>query len=614
MDDTETYNLWSDDPSQVDLLSFDAVAKTVADALLDETLDPVALGLSGSWGKGKTTVLELVAAELGERATPENKILVIRTDPWRYDPSLGAKESLIGEVLDALATEVKALETPSDKTKKLLVRLSKRVDWAKALKLAAKTSLTMQLPDLDSLIGLVKDKEDGSDEGFKGLKEFRNEFRELIDSDDLAHIKAVAVLVDDLDRCLPETVVESLEAIKLFLSVPKMSFVIAADEDRVADAIQTRFRSTGTPEEDGSEKEDPAKLYLHKIVQTTIPLPALSHFDTQAYLLLLQLQPKISPAQFTSLIEACAQVRRTGGGIDDLEPVQGVTMDQEMAFASRLTPLLYEKLHGNPRRIKRFLNDLNVRQSIAARRGIQLDPSVVAKLMTLEALMEQEFKLLLDWFAKGEMRDKLAQLEEVAGQAVPASTSQTADESADDTDADATDSGAFSQAMIRWAKLTPPLGALDLSPYLTLAASFAGVTLIDESLPERLRDIAANLLSDSRRDQASVSDAELNGLGDGDINDLLLHIGRAIRDQPAKQKAGVNAILRIVRLRNTMAEVAKSALLMIATSDLTIVTPVQFMQTDPPEILSVLSTWEQKLPTGSVKRAVQNALRTRGRV
>jgi hypothetical protein len=43
-------SLWSDDRARLDLLSFDAVAQTVVDALLDEALDPVALGLSGSWG------------------------------------------------------------------------------------------------------------------------------------------------------------------------------------------------------------------------------------------------------------------------------------------------------------------------------------------------------------------------------------------------------------------------------------------------------------------------------------------------------------------------------------------------------------------------------------
>src|SRR5258707_128865 len=109
--------LWSDDPSGVDLLSFDAVAQTVADALLDDALDPVALGLSGSWGSGKTTVLGLVAQELDRRKTNEQKVLVIQTHPWRYDPSTGAKESLIAEVLDALAAEVDRSETKTDKAK-----------------------------------------------------------------------------------------------------------------------------------------------------------------------------------------------------------------------------------------------------------------------------------------------------------------------------------------------------------------------------------------------------------------------------------------------------------------------------------------------------------------
>jgi hypothetical protein len=62
-------SLWSDDPSSLDLLSFDAVAQTVVDALLDEALDPVALGLSGSWGSGKTTVLGLIGKELNWRTT-----------------------------------------------------------------------------------------------------------------------------------------------------------------------------------------------------------------------------------------------------------------------------------------------------------------------------------------------------------------------------------------------------------------------------------------------------------------------------------------------------------------------------------------------------------------
>lgn len=627
--DNPALSLWSDDPAQVDLLSFDAVAQTVADALLDEALDPVALGLSGSWGSGKTTVLGLVAQELDRRTTAEGKVLVIQTDPWRYDPATGAKESLIAEVLAALSAEIHGSETMTDRAKNLLVRLGKRIDWAKAIKLAATSSLTLQIPDFDKLVELVRPKE-GDEESVRGLEAFRSEFAELIDSDDLKNVRAVVVLVDDLDRCLPETVVESLEAMRLFLAVPKMSFVIAADEDRVADAIRTRFASTGRPDEIDGDQQDPATLYLHKIVQTTIPLPALSHFDTQAYLLLLQLQGHAEQEHLATLVERCTQVRRDGGTVDDIGEIAGLAMDDELAFAARLTPLLYEKLHGNPRYIKRFLNDLHVRQSVALRRGIRLNAGVVAKLMTLEALMKPEFKLLLSWFAKGEMRDQLEHLEEEAGR--PAQTGNVPEqalgqhagaaeskpqgsrivESSDRQSGAAHGvSGQYSQAMVRWAKLAPPLRGLDLSPYLTLAATFAGVTLIDESLPERLRDIAANLLSESRREQASVTDAELDELGDGDSTDLLRHIGRTMRDQPAKQKVGVNAALRIARRKPGVVTAARDALLMLPPNEITIATPLQFKQDDSTEIRGVLTTWKDRMPEGQVKRSVENALAIR---
>ena len=618
MSSQQALSLWSDDPAATDLLSFDAVAKTVADALLDPALDPVALGLSGPWGSGKTTVLGLVAAELERRATPQRQVLVLRTEPWRYDPGTGAKESLIAEVLAALAAQVERSSTRTDRVKGLLVRLGRRVDWAKAIKLAATSSLTLQIPDFEKLVDLVRPKE-GDPDSVRGLEAFRDEFAELMDSEDLQHIMAVAVLVDDLDRCLPETVVETLEAMRLFLAVPKMSFVIAADEDRVADAIRTRFKATGRPEDSDQDRQDPATLYLHKIVQTTIPLPALSYFDTQAYLL-LQLQTNAAPDPLAALIERCAEVRREGRTVEDIGTITGLVMQEELAFAARLTPLLYEKLRGNPRYIKRFLNDLHVRQSIASRRGIQLDAAVVAKLMTLEALMKPEFKLLLDWFAKGEMRDRVEQLEREAGLApasmtatatesvgTPAGTRAAVGDSAPQTPL-AASSGQFTQGMVRWAKLVPPLQGLDLSPYLTLAAAFAGVTLIDDSLPERLRDLAANLLSSSLSVQRTVTDTALQALGEGDVTDLLLHIGRTVRDQPTKQKAGVTTVLRVARLRPATVPTARTALLMLAPSDLTFATPMLFAASDAPEIRGVLTIWKGQVLDDRVKRAVDSAL------
>lgn len=631
--DSPRLRLWSDDPSPMDLLSFDAVAATIADALLDKALDPVALGLSGAWGSGKTTVLALVEQELEARASADTRVLVITTEPWRYDPLTGSKESLIGEVLAALAAEVEASGTTvkgaKEKAGKLVAKLLQRIDWAKAVKLAAKTSLAFQLPSINDIVELIKPAEsaEGAEEQVRGLEAFRVEFADLMGSDALAHLQAVAVLVDDLDRCLPETVIESLEAIRLFLSVPKMSFVIAADEDRIADAIRTRFADTGAPAEKGHDgDEEPAKLYLHKIVQTTIPLPTLSRFDTQAFLLLLQLEAHLDKDNFGKIVEQCATIRRDGGGLDDLTPIEGVEMSDQLAFASRLTPILYEKLHGNPRRIKRFLNDLQVRQTIAARRGITLDPAVVAKLMVLEVLLPDDFKKVLAWLAQGAMRTQLTKLEAASGRAagpnteapieVPRETETAADAKTDgqpaaEVTATATaeeGTGEFGEALLRWAKLPPPLDGVDLAPYLHLAASFSGVTLVDSALPERLRDIAANLLSTSAVDRQAVGDTDIDALTVAEAEELLLHIGRTIRDDPNKQKTGVTGILRLTRHKAEVVDAARKALRMLPADDLQIGTPLLFKKGDPAALFELLTIWKKQASSQPVLAAIDHAL------
>ena len=307
-------------------------------------------------------------------------MLVIPTQPWGYDPAVGPKESLITEVLIALEGEIK--DDVGDKSKSLLKSLVKRVNWSKAVKMTATTALTLQLPDPKDLVELVKDGSAEELGGDRGLAQFREGFEKLLASDGLKHVSRVVVLVDDLDRCLPDTVVDTLEVIRLFLSAKGMSFVIAADEDRVADAIQQRLKTP--PATADGEEEAPAKLYLHKIVQTTIPLPGLSRFDTQAYLFLLLSKSQLAPDVFQTMVDACDTLRQAGKSLDELPMTCDVRLTESMATASRLTPILYEKFRGNPRRIKRFLNDLNVRQAVASRRGIQLPPDAIAKLMVLD--------------------------------------------------------------------------------------------------------------------------------------------------------------------------------------------------------------------------------------
>ena len=87
----------------------------------------------------------------------------------------------------------------------------------------AKGALTMQW-DPEKLVEAFSPQKK---EGPRSLAAFRAAFEDLVSK--VPGVTRVVVLVDDLDRCLPDATVATLEAIKLFLSVKRMAFVIAAD-------------------------------------------------------------------------------------------------------------------------------------------------------------------------------------------------------------------------------------------------------------------------------------------------------------------------------------------------------------------------------------------------
>lgn len=601
---TSSYPLWSDEPATQDLLAFRAVAETAADAIFDDGLDPVAIGLSGAWGSGKTSVLELIKSEIKERSSgSEREVLVIPTQPWLYDPTVGPKESLIAEVLGALSKEFKETDPVGQAGLEAFKKLVRKVNWSKAVKMAAKTAITMQLPNIDDVFGLVSDEPDSLDSE-KGMAAFREEFEALLADPALAHLSRVVVLVDDLDRCLPDTVVETLEAIRLFLSARGMSFVIAADEDRVAEAIQQKFKTAAPKNED----EDPAKLYLHKIVQTTIPLPALSRFDTEAYLFLLLAKAEVGndEAVYTAFVAKCDELRIGGGSLDDLEIEDGTPLAEHLVTATRLTPILYEKFHGNPRRIKRFLNDLNVRQAVARRRGFELEADEVAKLMVLERILTDDFETVLGWLASNQLRDKLDALDVAANGRVEEVEETTPEATGDDgqdegrakkkavppvPEQESARDDDFSDTLRRWAKLPPALDASAISGYLYLAASFAKIEVIDTGLPERLRDLAVALTSSLKLDRAGVTDETLRLLPESDAQILVGHLGRRTRDQPALQKFTIESLLRLAAQQPTTQPNVVAALRGLPAGDVEPATIIKLRPLDQAIYRPVLETW-----------------------
>ncbi len=163
---------------------------------------------------------------------------------------------------------------------------------------------------------------------------------------------------------------------------------------------------------------------------------------------------------------------------------------------------------------------------------------------------------------------------------------------------------AFSENFIRWAKLPPELGDIDLSPYLHLAASFASAPLIDVGLPERLRDIAANLLSSSRIEQKAVSDDDLRGLSAPDAASLVEHLGRMGRDRPGEMLRAVAGILRITDMVPSAAAQAEKSLRALPVKDIRAPVILLFDGQSAVRFVAVLTDWGARTTDQAVKNAV----------
>lgn len=511
--------LWPDNPNAQDLLGFADIAEPIQEALLRERLDPVAVGVFGDWGSGKSTVLEILRQRLNERG----RVVVVYTRPWEYDPNIDPKATLIAEVLSAVRTEVAKDEGRMAQLADRFKGLVARVQWSKAVTLVANSALTLSIPKIADVVGIFGDGDDGlADPTLQG---FRDEFDELMK--ELEEIDRVVVLVDDLDRCLSDTVVAALEAIKLFLSVRKMGFVIAADRRLVTLAIATRYAQS-------AQGALMAREYLEKIVQIPISVPTLGLADTEAYLAMMLLERHLADDALSRLAEHCDTRRRAGEARTlDALPAGLVPSDAagELQLAGVLAPVLFRRLAGNPRRLKRFLNAFWLRSAIAERRSAALQPSALAKLLVLEELEPDAFSQLLAWLGDGELAVKLAELED---------PKQNAGE----------------PALREWALTPPTLAAEDLDPYLRLAASLRSLAAPGSGLRSDLRALLADLKADAQNARKGARKRML-ALGAEDRLLVARELTEIVRTEPESQDRAAEALQELLADKPTGEEILR---------------------------------------------------------
>ncbi|MEJ7928290.1 P-loop NTPase fold protein [Sphingobium sp. AN641] len=411
--------MWSDNETNRDFLNFRFIADIAAEMIAQADGRPLSMGVSGSWGVGKSSMMKLLAESLKQRS--DEKFLFVEFNAWLYqgydDTRAALMEIIARAILERAKSDKGAVAETVEKAKGLL----KRVNWFRVASTGITTaaSLAMGLPPVGLIgdgIAAVKNLTDGSINqadidsaskvvkgtvsGAKGLYEekpapepetppqaihdFRKELHETLESLDIT----LVVLIDDLDRCLPPTAISTLEAMRLFLFLERTAFIIAADDKMIRQAVRSHFKNVDID-------EDLVTNYFDKLIQVPIRVPALGTQDVRAYLMMLFIENSALERDEKDEIRThvCKQLGETWTGkrvdrafvaslIKNCPPELASKLD----LADRIAPILTtsSKIAGNPRLIKRFLNTLSLRMTIARSQNVGVDETALAKMLLFE--------------------------------------------------------------------------------------------------------------------------------------------------------------------------------------------------------------------------------------
>ncbi|HEY8893138.1 MAG TPA: P-loop NTPase fold protein [Clostridium sp.] len=443
--------MWADNASNIDMLAYKPYAELIYEISNDKRMSPLTIGLFGSWGSGKSTLLRLINEKVIENNKENKEVIAITLNSWMFEGYDDAKTALMESLLRAIESN----EDIDGGCKKGFKKLIKRVNLIRIGRTIVKQGVPLALsaltgnpiPAITSIgLGITEKlknsegieeladgakkmkeeylKEDDKDESIvENIRVFRGEFQAILKE---SGIKNLIIMIDDLDRCNPDRILETLEAIKLFLAVEKTTFIVAIDERVVTYAIKKKY-----PKLSAEDNIDVSKDYIEKIIQLPIRLPELSEMDIKNYMLMLVCEMFLKIEEVNGFLDKLSinGLISKGGIINSSDILSSLVIDTEnpetklnditkldefkeqLLIFETIGDVIAGSLKGNPRQAKRFLNTFHIRKRMAEIQGFKPNLAVLAKLMVLEEVDKELFNELYVWQSQNEGKpDKLKEV------------------------------------------------------------------------------------------------------------------------------------------------------------------------------------------------------------
>ncbi|HEX6099495.1 MAG TPA: P-loop NTPase fold protein [Thermoanaerobaculia bacterium] len=352
MVDYTRFRIILDTPTDNPGLGFAAYGASLREVIT--TNDPrFAVGVFGSWGAGKTTLMRTVASSLESDA-----VIVVDFSAWRFEREPHLIVPLLDCIREALLRWAETRRTLKDRafdtartigqaTVALLSGFSLEVGLPEVVKASFDANKALEAGARMS----EKEKQARVPRSFyqASFKALEEAFQEITNH---GRDRRFVVFIDDLDRCLPEGALEVLESMKLFFDMPGFVFVVGLDQqvvERCIDAKYAKELAAGT--QTHKELQIRGSDYIKKIFQVPFNLPRVSVQQIHDYVELLCNHGNLHPAQQDDLRI------RTRPHLEYLATEQGI----------------------NPREVKRYINAYTLVMKVTP----DLDPDAVLALQTL---------------------------------------------------------------------------------------------------------------------------------------------------------------------------------------------------------------------------------------
>lgn len=186
------------------------------------------ISLTGKWGSGKTTILNIVKNQLN----PKNFIIVDEFETWKYNNEKSLIYGMFDEIINKIGINFSTLE------------MKKFVNSCIAI-VSAKTDVNIGVFSLD----------------FKIIDKIKLIIGEYLKKND----KRVVFIIDNLERTNENNVLVILKTIATILNIDRFIYVLSYDEDEMKDIFKNKLHINYD--------------YMDKVVQLPLSVPDINQED-----------------------------------------------------------------------------------------------------------------------------------------------------------------------------------------------------------------------------------------------------------------------------------------------------------------------------------------------